>query len=432
MRSPARKAHAYVNEPANVNTADRQLPRYFLPFISAMVAIAPFAIDTYLPALPTMAIDFDTDIVQLNYTVSTYLIGFGLGQLLGGPISDQLGRRPVGLLGLLIFIAGTLAIVFATTIEQVQWLRPVQAIGGGLVASICNAMVRDSYSPTEAAKRFPLVMLVMLAAPLIAPVIGALLLPLGWESIFGFLVVYGVVILLVFARLGETNTHRTGKLRLGHLIPQYMEVLGRRVDGVRVPLRYILTQGLVSSALMVFLTNAAFIYLEYFDVGVDNFALFFGANVLAMMVFTLVTARLVHRIQPYQLFRFGIVAQLFWVLLLAALVFTTTPQVQYFTPLLAMVIGCAGLINSTLSGLHLANFRKLSGSAGALMSMATFSFGALLGALSGVFYNGTLEPVIGVMVGSVVAANLIALTIPAPGNWDDKAIAAAQSESRFD
>lgn len=397
-----------------------------------MVAIAPFAIDTYLPALPTMAKAFDTSIVQLNYTVSTYLVGFGVGQLLGGPISDQLGRRPVGLLGLGVFIAGTIAIAFATSVEQVQWLRPVQALGGGFVASICNAMVRDSYSPTEAAKRFPLVMLVMLTAPLVAPVIGTLLLPLGWESIFWFLAAYGLLILAVFSRLAETNPHKTARLRLGHLIPQYLEVLGRRVDGVRVPLRYVLTQGLVSSALMVFLTNAAFIYLEYFKVGGESFPLYFGANVLAMIGFTLVTARLVHRITPYRLFRTGLAAQLFWIVLLALLVFTSDPSVELFTPLLAMVIGSAGLINSTLSGLHLANFRKLSGSAGALMSMATFSFGAILGALSGVFYDGTLVPVIAVMLGSIIAANLLALTIPAPRHWDDDAIAAAQSDSRFD
>ncbi len=409
-----------------------ELPRYFLVFISAMVAIAPFAIDTYLPALPVMAAAFNTDIVQLNFTVSTYLIGFGVGQLLGGPVSDQLGRRPVGFLGLTIFIAGAVAISFAQTVEQVQWLRPLQAIGGGFVASICNAMVRDSYSATEAAKRFPMVMLVMLAAPLIAPVVGTLLLPLGWESIFLFLAAYGVVIFLFFSRLGETNKHKTGMLKLGHLIPQYLEVLGRRVNGVRVPLRYVLTQGFVSSALMVFLTNAAFIYLEYFKVDVEQFPLYFGSNVFAMMCFTLITVRLVRRIQPYRIFRVGMLSQLFWVVALTVIVFSGDPQDIYFTPLMALVIGSSGLINTTLSGLHLANFQKLAGSAGALMSMAVFSFGAVLGVLSGLLYDGTLRPIVGVMLVSVVIANLIALTIPAPASWDDASIAGAQSKSRFD
>lgn len=397
-----------------------------------MVAIAPFAIDTYLPALPAMADALDSTIVQLNYTISTYLIGFGLGQLLGGPISDQLGRRPIGLVGLVVFISGTLAISFATSVEQIQWLRPVQALGGGLVASICFAMVRDSYSPTEAAKRFPLVMLVMLAAPLIAPVLGTLLLPFGWMSIFWFLALYGLAILVVLSGMSETNQHRTSVLRLGNLIPQYREVLERRVDGVKVPLRYVLIQGFVGSALMVFLTNAAFVYLDYFDVGVNNFPIYFGANVMMVMILTLVTARLVRQVAPYRLFRAGLLLQLCAITALSIVVFFTTPNVLVFTPLLALVIGSTGLINSTLSGLHLANFKKLAGSAGALMSMATFSFGAALGALSSLFNNGTLVPVVGVMLFSVTAANLIARTTPAPKHWDDAAIAASQSKSRFD
>jgi len=397
-----------------------------------MVAIAPFAIDTYLPALPAMALALDSNIVQLNYTVSTYLIGFGFGQLLGGPVSDQLGRRPIGLTGLLVFTAGTIAIAFATSVEQIQWLRPLQALGGGFVASICMAMVRDSYSPTEAAKRFPLVMLVMLAAPLIAPVIGTLLLPLGWASIFWFLAGYALLILLVFWQLHETNTHRTGTLKLNHLVPQYLEVLNRRVDGVRVPLRYVLTQGFVGATLMVFLTNAAFIYLEYFDVGVDSFPIYFGSNVAAMMLFTLITARLVQRTTPYKLFRTGLFLQLAAVIVLATIVFAGDPSPLLFTPALALVIGSTGLINSTLSGLHLANFQKLAGSAGALMSMATFTFGAALGAFSGLIYNGTLVPIVSVMLGSVITANLIARTTPAPDKWDDNAIAAAQSNDNAD
>lgn len=392
-----------------------------------MVAIAPFAIDTYLPALPTMAQAFNTDIVALNYTISTYLIGFGIGQLFGGPISDQLGRRPIGVIGLVVFIGGTLAISLATSVEQIQWLRPIQALGGGFVASICNAMVRDSYSPTEAAKRFPLVMLVMLAAPLVAPIVGTALLPLGWQSIFIFLALYALTILLVFRRVRETNNHRTKQLHFRQLIPQYVEVFNRRVDGVRIPLRYVLTQGFVSATLMVFLTNAAFIYLEYFEVSSIQFPLYFGANVFAMMCFTLITARLVQRIEPFRLFRFGILSQLFWVSVLALIVFIGEPSRFVFTPILALAVGSAGFINSTLSGLQLANFEKLAGSAGALMSMATFSFGALLGALSSLLNDGTLAPIVGVMLGSTIIANAIAQTIPAPRHWDDASISAAQS-----
>ena len=112
---------------------------------------------------------------------------------------------------------------------------------------------------------------------------------------------------------------------------------------------------------------------------------------------------------------------------LALIVFIGEPSRFVFTPILALAVGSAGFINSTLSGLQLANFEKLAGSAGALMSMATFSFGALLGALSSLLNDGTLAPIVGVMLGSTIIANAIAQTIPAPQHWDDASISAAQS-----
>ena len=151
-------------------------PRYFLFFVATIVALAPFAIDTYLPALPTMAAALGVDIVQMNLTMSTYMAGFAIGQLIGGPVSDQIGRRRIGVAGLLLFIATSLLIANAESALEIQVLRAVQAFGGGFASVICMAMVRDSYSAAEAAKRFPTVMLVMLSAPLLAPVIGAFLL----------------------------------------------------------------------------------------------------------------------------------------------------------------------------------------------------------------------------------------------------------------
>ena len=163
------------------------LPLYFLPFVSAMVGLGPVAIDTYLPALPSMAAYFQADIVALNLTVSTYLFGFGIGQLIGGPISDQIGRKPVGLVGLALFIIATIAIMYSASALEIQILRGLQAIGGGFATVICNAMVRDAFEPAEAAKRFPMVMLVMLVAPLVAPVLGSFLMDLGWQAIFVFM-----------------------------------------------------------------------------------------------------------------------------------------------------------------------------------------------------------------------------------------------------
>ena len=389
-------------------------PGYFLVFVASMVALASFAIDTYLPALPTMAAAFGVDIVHMNVTVSTYLVGFAVGQLMGGPVSDQIGRRKIGMAGLFLFIATSLLIAYAQTAQQVQVLRAVQGLGGGFASVICMAMIRDSYPAAEAARRFPAVMLVMLSAPLIAPAIGALLLDLGWPTIFLFLAAYALLLVVFFNPVGETLAEPGGSIRPGNILPQYFEVLVWRTGGKLIPLRYIFTQGLTTSVMMIFITNSAFVYLDYFAVGEKQFALYFGANVVAMMAFTLATTRLIHRVTPFKLFRFGRRLQLLVVLTLAAAVVFGEPTLWSFTPLLALGVGCAGMIGPSVSGLYLAPFGHLSGSANSLITTSSFLFGSALGVLSGLFYDGSLNPIVITMAGAVLVANIIASTIPEP------------------
>ncbi len=400
------------------NTARVQgLPSYFIVFVASMVAIGPFAIDTYLPAMPMMASSLNADVVSINGTLSAYLFGFAFGQLFGGPVSDQIGRRRIGIIGLVVFCAASLFIASATSISAVIAGRVLQAIGGGFATVICLAMVRDAYEPMEAAKRFPVVMLVMLSAPLLAPAIGTLLLSWGWESIFVFLALYGVVVLIAFLPVPETATQAPGKLQLGNILPQYREVLTRRVDGRHLPLRYIFTQGLLMSATFVFITNASFIYLEYFDIPEKWFAVYFGVNILVMMLFTLVTSRLIHRIAPYHLWRTSRLLQFLAVVLMTVGVSVADLPIWAFTALLAVSVGAGGMINPSVQGLYLAYFDRLSGSAVSLMNVSVFLFGSVLGLVSGLFYDGTLKPVVYTMIAAATLGNLIALYIPAPRDF---------------
>jgi MFS transporter, DHA1 family, multidrug resistance protein len=386
--------------------------RFFVPFVAALIALGPFAIDTYLPALPSMAEALDTSIVRANQTLSIYLLGFAIGQLIGGPVSDQLGRRVVGVTGLVIFILCSVGIVMTKNIDVVLTLRGIQAVGGGFATVICMAMVRDSYSAMEAARQFPKIMMVMLTAPLIAPAIGAAMLPLGWASIFIFLAGYAALLGICLAMTNETATHRTGKLAVGRIYTQYLSVLRFRVQGRLVPLRYIIAQGLISSVLMIFITHSSYIYMGYFDVPANQFVLFFGANVLAMMIGNLVTSRLVATIAPYTLYVWGRGVQFIAIILLTCLVLVTDPPKALFVPLLAVVIGCNGVIAPAVQGLYLAPFRELSGSATSLLNTSIFMVGGLLGAASGMLFDDTLRPIVLTMLLALVLGNLLALTIP--------------------
>ena len=397
------------------------LPRGFLLIVAAMVAITPLAIDVYLPAMPTMAADFGVGIVEVNHTLSLYLVGFALGQFLGGPVSDQIGRRRVAVPGLLVFVVTTALIVFSTRIEHVQILRVVQAFGGGLCAVICMPMVRDAYPAREAVRKFPIVFMVMLIAPLVAPLIGSLMLPLGWESIFIVLDLYGVFALLAFTRIPETLANPARRIRPREILPQYLAVVTRRIQGRPVPLMYILGNACISCVMMVFITNSSFIYLEYFDVGEARFPYYFGANVLSMLLFTLLASRLIRRVAPYALYRVGRGVQLVFFAALAVLVLTQDDiPVFLFTPLLAISVGVNGLIGPAVSGLYLTRFKRLVGSASSLMGITMFFMGGVLGALSGFAHDGTMKPMIYTMIGAILVGNLILIGIPRPeGSIED-------------
>lgn len=254
--------------------------------------------------------------------------------------------------------------------------------------------------------------MVMLTAPLVAPAIGAAMLPLGWTSIFIFLAVYAAVLGVCLVVTRETASHRTGQLAIGKIYSQYLSVLQFRMQGKRLPLRYVISQGLISSVLMIFITHSSYIYMDYFAVPANQFVLYFAANVLAMMIGNLVTSRLVSHIAPYTLYVWGRAVQFGAVVLLAAVVMFTDVRMLLFVPLLAVVIGCNGVIAPAVQGLYLAPFRELSGSATSLLNTSIFTMGGLLGAASGLLFDDTLRPIVLTMLAALILGNLLALTIP--------------------
>ena len=160
------------------------------PLLAIIVALSPFAIDTYLPAIPAMAEFFTVDIHLIELSIPIYLIGFAFGQIIGGPISDNHGRKWIGIIGLSLFFLSSFAIIYVETVQQLWIFRFIQAFGGGFGLVICAAVVRDLYDGKDAAKIFTLISLIMMIAPLIAPSIGAILLQYySWKAIFVLLAI---------------------------------------------------------------------------------------------------------------------------------------------------------------------------------------------------------------------------------------------------
>jgi DHA1 family bicyclomycin/chloramphenicol resistance-like MFS transporter len=389
-------------------------PHYLIGFFGALVALGPLSMDAYLPAIPLMAADFGVGIVAVNNTLSVFLVGYALGQFFGGSFSDQVGRKRIGYLGLSVYIATTLAMAFVDTVEHMLALRFLQAIGGGFSTVICMASVRDVYPIEELGKRFATVTMIVLVAPLLAPALGSLLLPLGWHSIFFFKTAYAAVLLALYTRIvPETRAGDWSRLSVLSIFRQCAQVLMYRADGRLVPLAYACTMALSASVLMIFVTNAAFVYMDYFSVSATVFPAIFGLSVIGFMAVNLFSMRRLTSGNAATLFRAGLRIQLSAVALLLLVVASGAAGLWTVVPLIVIMMSTLGLVGPAGSARYMGFFGELAGSASSVYTTLMFSLGGMLGWLVGVFYDGTLLPMIGVMAGASVTANLIALTMAA-------------------
>lgn len=378
-----------------------------------MIAATPFALDAYLPALPVMAKDFAVDIVAMNNTISVFLMGNALGVVIAGPISDCKGRKPVGIAGLALFLISSFVIVFATEVMQIQALRFVQAIGTGMCTVICMPSIRDVYDVRETGSKLAIVMMIMGLAPLLAPVVGALLLQINWQAIFITLGCYGALLIVWYALgIRETRPGPTRKISIGKVMEQYRAVFNHRIDGKRVAIRYALSMSLMSGVLFTFLTNASFAYIQYFGVSEAVFPLFFGLSPIAMIAANYLSTHLIHRCDPQRIYRLANLAQLSIMTLLMLVIVTGADSLLTAVPLIVGGIAMGGLINPPGAMLYLSHFRELSGSATAIITTGSYVLGASFGWISGFYHDGTLLAMAGTMLAATLLANLVAWLTP--------------------
>jgi DHA1 family bicyclomycin/chloramphenicol resistance-like MFS transporter len=391
------------------------LPRHLILFIGALVAIGPLSLDAYLPAMPAMAEAFGVGIVSLNNTISIYLVGYGLGQFFGGAFSDQIGRKRIGLIGLAIFAVASVLIAMASTVEQVQWLRFTQAIGGGFATVICMAIVRDVYPVEELGKRMAMVTLVMLASPVIAPSIGAFLLNFGWPSIFVFKAVYACVLALYYlAFIPETQPGSWSKLSVLTTLRQCKDVVTRKSETGQRPVFFALCMGLAASVFMTFLTNSSFVYIEYFGVSESRFPIYFGVSILGLVATNIYSMNRLTQAKAPVFFRLGLRIQFLAVVALALVVFFLAPSAWLVVAAVAVMVATFGLTGPAGSSQYMSHFSKLAGSASSFYTTLMFAMGAIFGSISGYFFDGSLRPMVVTMLVAALAANLMYFGIKKP------------------
>ncbi|WP_435237706.1 multidrug effflux MFS transporter [Psychromonas sp. PT13] len=243
---------------------------FFLVMISAF---PPLTTDLYLPALPKMVEIFGTTQTMVNLTLSVYFVTYAFGLLFWGPLSDKFGRKPILLLGIGIYIVGSLLCAASPSIEFLIGSRLLQAFGGSAVTVVATAIVKDMYSGREREKIMATIMSLVIIAPMVAPVLGAFLLKIAsWPMMFIALAVFGVFATIIALFYEETlDSRSTGSIfkswgRLGVVCqnPRFLSLLG--------------IFSLPPMAMMAFLSAGSYIYIDGFGLTEQQFGYAFGLN----------------------------------------------------------------------------------------------------------------------------------------------------------
>ncbi|MGQ0677482.1 MAG: Bcr/CflA family multidrug efflux MFS transporter [Rhodospirillales bacterium] len=366
--------------------------------LGAMISMAPMGIDMYLPSLPELERAFAAAAGQVQLTLSTFFLGFALGQAVYGPISDRFGRRPPLFAGLALFAAASVACAYAPTIEALTGLRFLQAIGACAGMVIARAMVRDLFDVRDAARVFSALMLVVGLAPILAPLLGGyLLLWFGWRAIFLSLAAFGVaVIALAWLRLGETRKPGpAGSLKAGAVAAVYLDLLkSRRFMG------YALSGGVTISGMFAYIAGSPFVFIELYGVPAQQFGWLFGANALGLVLAAQVNGRLMRSADPHRVLAAMLLVEAgAGLALLAAALTGIGGLVGVWLPLLVFVSGL-GLVMPNATALAMAPHGEHAGAASALLGVMQFGLASLAATALGAIQADSAVPMALVVAGA--------------------------------
>jgi DHA1 family bicyclomycin/chloramphenicol resistance-like MFS transporter len=360
-----------------------------LAVLGTLLAFASISTDLYLPALPAMGASLHADAGAIELTISGYLVGFSLGQLLWGPIGDRHGRRLPIAIGLLLFIIGSAGCAWSTSAAMLIGWRVLQALGACASVVLARAMMRDLYAGQRAAQVLSTLMTVMAVAPLVGPSIGGLILRVAsWRAIFWTLVGIGLVTLAALYAVPETlPPARRNREPLTRALLGYGELLRKR----RL-LGYAGACGLFYGALYANIAGSPFAYISYHHVSPQLYGVLFSAGVAGIMLTNQLNERLVMRLGRDRLMRSGTVVGAVTGLLLAIDAWTGFGGLMGLVIPLFLFVSANGLIVANAIAGALDGLPERAGAVSALMGAAQYGTGILGSALVGIFADGTPWP----------------------------------------
>ena len=377
--------------------------------LAMLVAIMPFSVDAYLPAIPAMADSLGADIHRIEQSLSTFMFGVAAGQLVGGSIADIKGRRVVALTGLVVYIASVIGLVFIRSADELLLLRMVQAFGAGMTVVVVGAIVRDNYEGNKAAQMFALIGIIMMGAPLVAPMLGAALKALGgWRLIFGFLALYAAIVWGLLYRFLAKPVHTDA---INRSIFRTVAARYRHVLSTRPALGFLFFQAFSFSSMFVFLTESSFVYMNLYGLSAHAYAWVFGLNIITMATFNRITAwKLKTGSDAQDILKWGILIQLVAnALMVAAVMLTGMPPLWWLVGCVMVSVGTQGLIVANTQACFMGYFKEEGGSANAVLGVCQSLIGAAVGMLTTWLHNGTPQVMAGMMLAATVCGIVLLL-----------------------
>ncbi|MBP6768634.1 MAG: Bcr/CflA family multidrug efflux MFS transporter [Reyranella sp.] len=378
-----------------MNTTTRPtLTPPLLAVLALLSAFTPLSIDMYLPALPVIAVDLRSSAGDVQLTLSAFMIAFGVGQIFYGPAGDRFGRRPVILIGLVIYVLTSIGCAFAAAAGHLIALRFLQGLAacGGVV--LARTMVRDLAEKDHAARAMSLMMACTSIAPMLAPVIGGQVMWFaGWRAIFWVLASAGVIAFVVaWFQLPETlKPEYRQPLVFTQILKRFGELLTTRTF-----VGYALTSSFMFAALFSYISGSPFVFIERYGISPRLYGVVFGGMVIFMTIGSLFNARFVRLLGAGRILRVAVIVP---AVSGAAAMVMGWIEARYGTIglwpfLVCMVfqIATLSLIAPNSTAMAMQRYPHMAGTASSLMGVMTFGAGAIFGAIVGQTFDSTIAP----------------------------------------
>ena len=365
-------------------------------------AVGPFAIDMYLPALPTIADHLGASTAAAQMTLMAFFIAFGLCQIVYGPVSDMVGRKPPLYFGLVVFAIGSAGCALAPSIGWLIAFRALQGVGASSVMVIPRAIIRDLHTGVEGARLMALVMLVISVSPILAPVTGsALIVPFGWRAVFvAITIVAAIGLALVTTQLHETLAPENRvRVQAKSLTSGFATLLR---DPRFMGLTFVGALGMAS--FFTFLAGASFVYIDHFGLSPTVFSLAFSLNAIGFIGSSQFAAPLGIR---FGLARLVTVSVAGYAAVLGVLLAVTLAGVDSLPVLMVfLLVGFSfmGLVIPTTMVMALDDHGPIAGMASALGGTLQMLVGGLMIVIASFFFDGTVLPMVTIMAACALGA----------------------------